>query len=343
MKNAVIIFAITLVCAGLSLLSVTPRVTPWAPNLASGSIEEIRAPELARQLAHPLTSVEPALRWRLLMPVVGHGLGLSLPVYFCLPYIGILALLYVVCGYARQISGEWLSASVATLMVATSAAFYVATGWVGQMDPFYILALVVFTFTTSPFAAGFACAVGPWIDERFLIVLPVFVLVRRARGGSWRSLAMETAPALAYILIRLATMVFAHGGGPIADQVHSQLAQLAHYAFNIPAGWWHGFRAGWLVIGAGVLVTARSLRGLERAALFFGLITSVALITFLAWDVSRSIVMLIPFLVLGVLPWPGITLLVRRWALLSLALLNLLCPAANVVSDATIYLHSFLT
>ncbi len=343
MKNAAIVFAIALVCAGLSLLSVTPRVTPWAPNLASGSIEEVRAPELARQLAHPLAPVGPALRWRLLMPAAGHALGLSLPVYFCLPYAGILALLCAVCGYARRIGGEWLPAAVATLLVATSAAFYVATGWLGQMDTFYVLALVVFTFTGSPLAAGLACAAGPWIDERFLIVLPVFVLVRRARGGSWRSLAMETAPAAAYVLCRLAAVAFAHGGATIADQVHGQFAQLGQYASNVPAGWWHGFRAGWLAVAAGVLMAARGLPGVERAALLFGLAAGVALIAFLAWDTSRSIAALIPFLVLGVLPWPGITPPVRRWALLSLALLNLLCPAANVVADATIYLHSFLT
>ncbi len=335
---AISAFKIGLVALGLSalaLVSAPPRVFPWHGPFLSGS----RIPQLLRQLADPATnSVESALRWRLLMPAIGHALHLNAIGYLMLPYVGIAALLFAVGWYAQRLGGLWV---VALALIATSSAFTFATCWIGQMDAFYLLALVVFTFTPSAPLAALCCAAGPWIDERFLLILPVYVLVRYARGDSIRRLTMVVLPVLGYVVIRLAITVFDPSESSIRDQLNLQLPALSRYSPHILAGWWWGFRAGWIVVIAGGIAALRlfpSARGrlLLAGAAGFGL----AAVVLLAWDTTRSIAVLAPLIVIGSasrLPYP--TVLVNGIAG-ALVAANFLLPAGYVIGDTLVYISS---
>jgi hypothetical protein len=101
------------ICFLLALASTTPGLAPWAFKLGSGSIEEIRALQYLRQLADPLAPVEPALRWRLLIPAVGHFLHLSPRAFLCLPYVGIFALMFATCWYSFRLTGKRSAAIIA--------------------------------------------------------------------------------------------------------------------------------------------------------------------------------------------------------------------------------------
>jgi hypothetical protein len=330
------------VCFLLSLASTTPGIAPWAFDPKSGSIQEIRVPAILRQLADPLTPVEPALRWRLLLPAVGHVLHLSPLVYLCLPYVGMFALMFATCRYSFRLTGERSAAILATTVVATSSIFFISTGWIGTMDAFYVLALVVFSFTPSTALATVCCAVGPWIDERFVLVIPVYAILRLARFSGVRQLLISVAPVGGYLLVRLAALFFAHEGDTISDHASSELANMSRYLPYVPLGWWWGFRAGWFVVVLGVVAAFGGLPAVGKVALSLALTTALCLVVFLAWDTSRSIAILVPFVVIGSASTLPISPARRRALGIMIVAGNLLAPAAYVVSDATIVVGSFL-
>ena len=326
----------------LSLASTTPGLAPWAFRLGSGSIEEIRAPQYLRQLADPLAAVDPALRWRLLLPAVGHFLHLSPRAFLCLPYVGIFALMFAVCWYSFRLTGKRSAAIMATGLVATSSVFFVSTGWIGTMDAFYVLALVVFSFTPSTALATVCCAVGPWIDERFVLVIPIYAILRLARFQDVRRLVIAVAPVGGYLLVRLAALCFAHESGTISAQVSLQLSFIGRYLPYIPLGWWWGFRAGWFVVVLGMMTAFTMLPAISRVALSLALIAGLSLVVFFAGDTSRSIAVLVPFVVIGSTFALPISPALRRALGIIIVAGNLIAPAAYMVSDATVGLRSFL-
>jgi hypothetical protein len=290
-------------------------------------------------LADPATnSVDSALRWRLLMPTLGHVLHLNAVSYLSLPYAGIAALLFAVGWYARGLRGRWV---VAIALVATSSAFTIATCWIGQMDAFYLLALVVFTFTPSAPLAALCCAAGPWIDERFLLILPFYALVRYARGDSIRRLTTILLPVLGYVAIRLAVTVLDPSESSVRDQLSLQLPALAKYSPHILAGWWWGFRAGWIVVVAGGIAALRLFPSLRGRLLLGGAVAiGLAAIVLLAWDTTRSIAVLVPLIVIGSASrLPYSTVLTNGIAAVAVVA-NFLLPAGYVIGDMLVYISS---
>ena len=62
---------------------------------------------------------------------------------------------------------------------------FVSTGWLAYFDSWYVLGLLVATFSgsrSSPRPQPACCA--PWIDERFVLALPLVVLIRGVSAGT---------------------------------------------------------------------------------------------------------------------------------------------------------------
>lgn len=324
----------------LGLFLFPPAYAPWTaaeavPAVANGVPDFAlgRVPALLSQLAHPLggdpagAPLPNALRWRLLPPAVGHVLGLPPAAYFTGALLAAVALLVVVAYFLLAAGLSPAAAAATTGLVATSSAFFVSTGWVGQFDALYLTGLVVFVFARGRVAPAVACALAPWCDERFLLVLPACALLRYRRTGGLDWLPGAVGALAPYVLARLVALGL--GDGTVARQWAIQQAALADYWPQIGRGWWMGFRAGWPLVLAGLLLPLASfrLRGLHAAAVGVGLLA----VAVLAWDLSRSIAVLLPYLLHGatrLAAWAP-----RRAAALlaGLVALNLLLPAAHVV------------
>jgi hypothetical protein len=325
-----------LLAAALSLLRFAPGVTVLDPGVGVG-YGVMRVPALTEQLADPagwdhFREVPTALHWRLLPPTVGHLLALRPRVYLVLPLLGAALLLAtaVACLYRETRSVAW--ASLAAVLVSTASWFFVTTGWLGQFDVYYLLGLLLVVFAPSSLAVWGACTLAPWCDERFLLVLPACLCLRWARSDATarRWLLPATLGGIApYVLLRLWALW--QGDSTVAEQIAIQGPRFHTYLAHLPAGWWMGFRAGWVLIAVGVVGAASALSRGGRLLLILSLVGGLGAVAFLAWDISRSVAILLPFLMQG-------TIVLRQhrpragWRILAAAVvLNLVLPASHVV------------
>jgi len=224
--------------------------------------------------------------------------------------------------YSLLRGADWRGALSIGVLTGTSSAFFSASCAVGYFDPFYLIPLLVVCYTPSPVILFAACVLGPWVDEKFLFMLPACGLVRWSWKPEPRWIWSAAAGIAPYCLARLAALFL--GDSSFSRQIHMQGAMFWTYAPTLPKAWWYGFRAGWPVILAGLGLVAKTLPVRERWLLFAALLGAIGSVSFLAWDTTRSIAMVLPFLLLGLQ-----SKLAVRW-LPWLAGLNLVLPAAYV-------------
>jgi hypothetical protein len=344
-RHCALVLGLAVVAIFLSMVRITPKLVPWRDHPLV--YETTKVEPMLDQLKDPVgwerkyrgnwdfNGVQ-TIRWRLLPPALGQVLQLSPHAYLTLPWVALAGLVALAIHYALRFGATPLGAGAVGVLAGTSSAFFSSSCAVGYFDPLYLIALVIVCCSPSQLAVLAACLLGPWVDEKFLFMLPACCAARWAwqadRRWIWRVLA-GIAP---YCLVRLAAL--AQGDDSLRQQIAMQAAAFAGYAPALPAGWWYGFRAGWVPVIGGIWLVCRAPD--RRVAAFFiaGLLAAIGAVSFLAWDTTRSIAMLLPFLVLGT----QATWVTRL--LPALAVLNLLLPAAYVWCGApvTVPLSSIL-
>lgn len=340
-----LVISLSVVAVFLSVVRITPKLVPWRDHPLV--YETTKVEPMLDQLHDPVgwekkyhgnwdfNGIQ-TIRWRLLPPALGQLLHLSPHLYLTVPWVALAALVALAVHYALRFGAAPLHAGAVGVLVGTSSAFFSASCAVGYFDPLYLIALVVVSCSPSHLALLAACLLGPWVDEKFLFMLPACCAARWAwqpdRRWIWRVIA-GIAP---YCLVRLAALAL--GDGSLRQQISMQSAAFPSYAPALPAGWWYGFRAGWVLIFWGIWMICRTLDRRIGAFFVVGLLAAIGSVSFLAWDSTRSIAMLLPFLLIGVQ---------AKWAgrlLIGLAVINLLLPAAYVWcgSPVTVPLTSIL-
>jgi hypothetical protein len=336
-RMTVAIAAITAACAIISYLRFTPdrehgagvaRITP--------ALRQLENPFIGLERGER-SGVPNAMTWRLLPPVLGHVLRLPPPVYLWIPVVGVIAFAFGAVRHLYTVSGRLVDAAAGGLLVTTSALFFVGVGWVGQFDFLYVAALMLLLTSRSRLHDWALCSLGPWCDERFLLILPAFLSIRAAlapdRANSLRTALLPVTLALApYAALRL----YAINTGDLGVTYQILHASSGYRAYLPSAawGWWMGLRLGWVPVLAAVWLASKRGGVLPPSLLLAG----AAVITLLAWDVSRCASVLVPLMVVGC----GLEPLRRRLMLPGLAALNLALPAAHVTEGATLYLRSIL-
>jgi tetratricopeptide (TPR) repeat protein len=351
---------LALAAALIVLIFFAPRFVVWRglgiPDLL-GFPELNRAADALRQLKDPLAPIanpsNRVLEWRLLFPSLGSALRLPGWLYLALPSVGCLAALALVGGRLRVAGWRRDEALAVLLLVGSGPWFFVSTGWLAYFDSWLVLALLVVVFGSSRWTLAAAVALAPWIDERFLFVLPACLVVRawcRARWAlpvlgavrpwsDWKTAAVALAPFLA---VRLGAAVFGAGGD---GAVWREL--LAGRSAEFPwggalAGVWEGLRFGWLALAVFAVRAARSSPGNRHHAglLALAVVAALGVMLRLAADFSRSAGVLMPLL-------PAVLMLgwwrpdgIRRGFVWCLAGLNLLLPAHHVVNAERVAVRS---
>lgn len=325
-----------LLAASGTLFFFSPRFSEWrvlSLPVADRFPETSRASDTLRQLLDPWVTIENpsnyVIQWRLLFPVLGHVLRLPPRVFLALPHVGCLAALMLIVHVAhRELQNRW-AAFLAAVLAASCTWFFVSTSWLSYNDSWVILCLVTVTFVRSRsavLAASFAC---PWIDERFLLLLPTCLGLRgyMLDQSLWlptvlRDGARMLIGAMPYLVIRLVSNLRGH------DAVTSSFAiEIWPTTWQMLDGIWAGLRCLW-IYAVTFCWLARRMRpiwwGLPFAAatcLNFGAYL------FIAADLGRSFSFFLP---LGL---AGLVLLARRHRGVCLRLLpwtvaaNLLLPA----------------
>ena len=323
-----------------------PRLVLW--EFTDVELEEYDPSEIKRaidtlhQLENPFVRITSAsnrvINWRLLFPIIGHYLHLPRWAFLSLPAVGCLLVLGTVAVLVGREARSWWPAIAACVLVATTSWFFVSTGWLAYFDSWYVLGLLVAAFAPSKIAASLACLLTPWVDERFVLTLPLVVVVRDIylnKSETTPRARIRSDGLLFFVLVvpdcavRLVALATTQDPGS-AFHLREHLATV-HDPWLLAFGLWAGLRALWVfVVLAPVLLVAK---GRPAAAALFILATAVslALNVPLAHDLSRSASTMVPAALLGIVllvRWrPGAAI----WPLAAALAFNLLTPAWHVI------------
>jgi hypothetical protein len=289
------------------------------------------------------------IRWRLLVPALGKLLKLPGWLILALAHIGCLVLVMALAGVcpARSAStGVSLHDALCFSIVAgATAPFFTSIGLLGYYDAWLALALIGVSFAGPRSLVLIACILAPWIDERFVLGLPLALGVRWIRTGQaeprWQWFKREAIAPL--ILVGCYTILRLSLGGSGSSQtigaymnefVFSRKLSLTDYI----VGAWAGLRIAWILVASallGIWMAASVPEARHQAVMLSAgiMLTGIAGL-FTALDLSRSMVLLFPVLPLG---WSYATRSPawKRFHLApGLAALALLLPASHVVGSS---------
>ncbi len=323
---ALIIFA----CLALSVVFFAPRL--WLiRHYVQGSFQWDRAHTFLQQCEHPLRrDIEPAMQWRLLPPLVCHALRLPGKTPLALPWLGIIAATAYVAVLFRRRLDDWRFVAGGTLLFATTSAVLVPVGWLGINDAWVWLGLLAVAFARAPWATALACLLCPWVDERFVIGFPLAWLVGRIdRGDGWKwSATLDGLWLLPYAGLRLWLQRQDQAASEATQQFLSYHIQQTLVILPLaPLGWWMGLRAAWLAVAYAGWTTPPGLRFLGAATL----LSTAGLSVVLAADLSRSIAIIMPVVLLGCFTYARRLPASAPPVMLALGAANLLIPAAHLV------------
>jgi hypothetical protein len=308
----------------LSLFFFSPRL--WLmQRYLPGTYQWDRAHTFLLQCEDPFRrDIEPAMLWRLLPPLLCHVCGLRGTNALALPWFGVVAAMTLVATLLARRNPDPRFVFGGTLLFATTSAVLVPTGWLGMNDAWVWLGLIAVSFCESRrawFAAALLC---PWIDERFLIGLPLAWVVRMSdREANLRpNLLICGVGLLPYFALRFAFSANSETAGVTHNYLATQLPTTFLLLPLAPLAWWMGLRTAWLAVIFGALRRPWLLGTTMVLTLFVALV--------LASDMSRCAALLTPAVLLGVFrsadQWPA----VAPRAVLFTGIANVVIPAAHI-------------
>ena len=177
--------AVSLAAFALVITFFAPRFVMWSwldlDSAEHHPAEFNRAIDTLRQLDNPFVPITNPTNRR-------HQLAVALPDRRALPAPAALGVpcfagARVSAGarvrgphLVRRESGAWWVALAAAALSGTTSWFFVSTGWLAYFDSWYVLGLLVAAFGRSKIATGLACLLTPWVDERFVLTLPLVLV-----------------------------------------------------------------------------------------------------------------------------------------------------------------------
>lgn len=288
------------------------------------------------------------VRWRLLFPTLGHVLNLPDWAVLGLAQAGCVLLVVILLAIAVRQSADTghrtREAFCFCVIASASAPFFTSMGLLGYYDSWLATALLAVAFAGHRGILLFACALAPWIDERFVIGFPLALVVRRIidRDSSvsrWRWLKRDALwPSVLVFTYSLVRLKLGGSGGSqtIAQYLHefafSSTLTFAERAFGI----WQGLRIGWILVAAALIGVWRWLapgRTAEAGILVAGAIITCAFGALTALDTSRSMVLIMPLVPLGWIMVTQVAWWRRIHAHLILAVAAMLTPAWHCLGD----------
>ena len=286
------------------------------------------------------------VRWRLLMPVIGHVLHLPGWLLLGLAHIGCLLFIITLVslfGAEHMKECRGFEAMCFAIVAGASAPFFTSMGLLGYYDVWLSLGLLGVSFARKRWVVIAACILAPWIDERFVIGLPLALCVRwiQSRGNDKAFREWIKTDALIPVLLAVVytALRLSLGGTGSSQTVQDYLNEFV-FAQDLSivdyiAGAWAGLRVGWLFVAAAVIGTwtvASTHRGNVQAVAFGLAIGATALIgLFTALDLSRSMLLLITVVPLGWAYARRTTWWSRFHLAPLLAMAALVLPASHVV------------
>lgn len=216
------------------------------------------------------------------------------------------------------------------LLVAWSSAALVPLHWLELTHAWIWLALLAVAVAGhADRSLILACLLALWVDERFVIGLPLALLVRRADQpgtGLLSAVGIRAATLAPYMGLRLILRV-PHSAAATEFFVNYIKGGFLPTFPWARLGWLMAYRLGWVSIAF----------ALHRHRFPLGLVTAATWVTMLllAADISRAAAIVCPALLLGLFIWARERPTTAARDLLILGVFNLLVPAMHVVYNKT--------
>ncbi|MCC5022158.1 MAG: hypothetical protein J6386_04850 [Candidatus Synoicihabitans palmerolidicus] len=329
LRNSLDLLGITCIALIITVVFLRHDCGSWK-RLPQGHFRGTVPTTFLKQCEDPWRSdVETAMRWRLTPSLVAHFLGLRGFALLAIPLVGMLCFSLYVAHLLRKVTHRVDFVLAGTLVITTSAAVLTPLHWFGVNDGWGWLALLVVSFSPHRTLLILTGLTAPWVDERFLIGLPFALVVRSLSPSNtmgWRDLWM-LASLLTSVVLRIGM-----GGNSLSAEaersfISSHLSGFAQRAGMMGLAAWMGLRAAWITL----IETAWRASRIGQTMLI-GVGGMTAIISFvLAWDMSRSISILIPGAVLGLIRLPDWYPDSYRQRTCIYALIALALPAVHVV------------
>jgi hypothetical protein len=323
----------------IALISLAASACFFAPRLwlmdhyQPGTFQWDRAHTYLLQVENPFRSdIENVMRWRLLPALLAHLARLPGKVPLVIPWLGLIAATTYVARVLQRHCAAWRFVLGGTLLFATTSAVIVPIQWYGMNDPWVWLGLFVIAFARSPIALVAACLLCPWVDERFIIGVPLAWTGRCVYNNE--PLISRTALLLVIALMLYAALrlgITSYFGirteGTHLARLLPQMPVSAKYGY---LGWWMGLRAAWAPIAFLFLTVQRPY---VLAAVF--LLTAAVTIA-LTEDQSRSAAIVVPIVILGLLSIQRRYPEIAPRAAIALGILGLILPATHVGNNSIV-------
>lgn len=333
-----------------------PRFVLWKGldfPAAWSSPEVNRAVDTWKIVVDPDAKIEnesnQVVRWRLLFPRLAYYLGLPRWMFMSLAPLGCAATLAFLASLMLRETGSRRNAFLATVAVGAGSWYFTSMGWLTYMDSWYILGLLAASFVRSYRVVAAACILTPWIDERFILTLPVCLLVRavyfdwletRNRRDLLLSALVMAGLTGPYVAARLVVMF---GGYDAQSAVHMEKHLANDFALvRYLRGSWFGLRFAWLYVAGLVWLfpwKKHPLLSTGAAAVLAGNLAFLQRIV--AGDISRTAAALVPAAVAGAIVahrlQPRLFAAAAPW----IAVLNLLAPAEHTITTFEVPLRYF--
>lgn len=306
----------------------------------SGMLEVRRGAAVLQQIEHPGAEISDklhaAIQWRLLFPVIGRALHLPPPIFFSLAGVGCVFVLGFVITVLRRRGAGFGWAGLAAIVFGAGSWFFTSVCWLGYFDAWVVLGLLFVAFAEASWPVWLACGWAPWVDERFVLALPLALLcrwVQRTAAGKpvdWkREFALPAGLAAAFVAVRLGVLSGKSAAGATVGGYLNGLDTSGATSGRIALGIWEGLRVGWLGVIAALLLLAR-----ERAILLGSVVVVLVAVGIgTAQDFGRSIMLVSPVALLGAVLAVGREGKFPRWLPGAAAALALVLPAHHVMSN----------
>jgi hypothetical protein len=261
--------------------------------------------------------------------------------FLALPHLGCLAALALIAHVLYPELGQRAQTIYATAVAAGCTWFFVSTGWLSYNDSWTILGLVAAAFVRSRLVLGAAVLLGPWIDERLLLLLPVCLALRSYvvyEAGAFRPLLIDAGIAAATAAPYLAIRLFAYLGGsdPVTGSYVQDAAKEVTLLWHLILGAWMGLRGLWVYVAAFCFLACRRPPSVWNASVLAGMLVTFLVMLFVAADIGRSVSALMPVGLAGIVLFARHAPDLCRRSLLWVLIPNLLLPASHVLSERTL-------
>lgn len=351
--------AIVLGIMAITLCFFSPRYIYWSflySDAGSLGPEASRAQKMLLQLNDPFAKIDDpsnvVIQWRLLFPLLGHYLQLPDKVFLSLPFLGCFLVLLLILSNAIRETRSLMDGVLITAISASCSWFFVSTGWLGYFDSFYVLALMAITFYRPRWVLLLSCLLIPWVNERFILGLPLAMTIRAIRldqlnRENYKKFLVDIALGLLLIGPFLAIRILAKKSNDgISDMVIENFLYAKLVQNNPRAmlnGLWFGLRLAW--IGAlyyGLFALPNSKRE-SKAFLIVIVLFSVYAALAISGDTSRTLSLLLPSIVMGLIKFSAQSTLPKHWRTLTLAAilgLNLVLPVQHTITTFDIKIRA---